>query len=145
MCNNKCGKTYVNYLTPAPGGTATSASYNLGLTYNTCGDRQMCVNNSDGFPIAKSLDVQLIGSPRLIGNGQYCCDVRCVCDITYLPIGRCQCPRTETVIAVVCVPCGETAPTVTGNGVIVSPSGGDCGCAGTSEVDLTISFTLATA
>ena len=142
-CNN-CGKTYVNFLTPAPGGTATEASYNLGLTYYTCGQRQMCVNSGDGFPIAKNLDVQAISAPRLIGNGQYCCDVRCVCDVVYQPTGCCGCPRTETVVAVVCVPCGQNAPTVTANGVLCDPAGGDCGCATTNEVSLTVSFTLET-
>lgn len=144
MSCNKCGKSFVNYLTPAPGGTATSASYNLGLTYDTCGNRQMCVNNGEGFPIAKSLDVQALGAPRLIGNDQYCCDVRCVCDVVYQPVGQCSCPRTETVVAVVCVPCGQTAPTLTANGVLVDPVGAACGCSTTSELALTISFTVET-
>ena len=143
------GRTFVNYLTPAPGGTATSASYNLGLTHYTCGNKKMCVNSAEGFPVASGLDVQVISAPRLLGNGQYCCDVRCICDVTYRQICGCGCQndclQTEKVVATVCVPCGETAPTAVANGVDVSPVNVNCGCSSTNEMDVTVSFTLNTA
>lgn len=149
-CNCKNGRTYVNFLTPAPGGTATSASYNLGLTHYTCGNKKMCVNSAEGFPLASNLDVQVMGSPRLLGNGQYCCDVRCICDVTYQQVygcGCCQntCLQTEKVVASVCVPCGETAPTVVANGVVADAVNINCNGSSTNEVALTLSFTLNTA
>ena len=150
MCNCRNGKTIVSFLTPAAGNTAASASYNLGLNYYTCGNRKMCVNNSEGFPLAKNLEVQLLGAPRLIGNNQYSCDIRCICDIIYQPVNGygcgCSCPRTETVVAVITgVPCGETVPTVVANGVLCDPVAVGCGCNYTNECALTVSFTLNTA
>lgn len=146
-CNNN-GKTYVNFLTPAPGGTAENASYNLGLTHYTCGNRKMCINSGDGLPIVSNLEVQSLGTPKLIGNGQYCLDVRCVCDFTYQQVKscgcNCGCPQTEKVIAVVCVPLASSeVPTITANGVLADPVG-QYPCSNiTNEVSLTVSFTVA--
>jgi len=149
-CNCRNGRTYVNFLTPAPGGTATSASYNLGLTHYTCGNKKMCVNSAEGFPVADGLSVQVLGAPRLLGNGQYCCDVRCICDVTYQQVygcGCCQnsCLQSEKVVATVCVPCGATTPTIVANGVVADAVNVNCGCNSTNEVALTLSFTLNTA
>ena len=146
MCNRN-GKTYVNFLTPAPGGTDTSASYNLGLSYFTCGNRKMCVNSADGFPIVTGLNVQVLGAPQLIGNNQYCCNVRCICNVVYQPVGGCGCPQTgcprnETVVATVCVPCSEATQTPVANGALIDPVNVRCGCDTTNEVALNISFTL---
>ena len=150
---NQNGKTYVNFLTPVvAGGTETSASYMLNLTHYTCGNKKMCVNNADGFPVASNLDVQVLGAPRLIPNtGVYCCDVRCICDLTYEQVyycGCCQntCLQTEKVAAVVCVPVTSSdVPTVSEKGVIASPANVNCGCSFTNEASLSIAFTLETA
>ena len=146
---NVNGKTYVDFLTPAPGGTATSASYNLGLTHYTCGNKKMCINGGEGLPGISALDVQVLGTPRLIGNGQYCCDVRCMCDLTYRQVYQCGCSNpcleTEKIIATVCVPVSsDTVPTVTANGALVDPVGFSCPSQSTNEVSITVSFTLAT-
>ena len=86
-CNSQNGKTYFNSLTPYPGGTDASTTYLLDATHYTCGNRQMCVN-ADGFPLASNIDVQVIGVPRVLGS-EYCCDVRCICDLTYQQVYRC--------------------------------------------------------
>jgi len=144
------GKTYVNFLTPVPGSTETSASYVLGLTHYTCGNKKMCVNNADGFPIASNLDVQILGAPQQLQDGVYCCNVRCICDLTYEQVygyGCCPntCLQTEKVVAVVCVPVtSDTVPTVSASGVTASPANVNCGCSSTNEASLNISFTLET-
>ena len=149
MCNN--GKTFVNYLTPGPGGTAASAPYQLGLTHYTCGNKKMCVNSAEGFPVASALDVHIIGGPTLIPNsGQYCCDVRVICDVTYQQVWGCgccpnTCLQTEKVVATVCVPCGESLPTVGDSGVTANAANVQCGCSTTNQIDLTVAFTLETA
>ena len=150
------GKTYVNYLTPVvSGSTETSATYMLGLTHYTCGNKKMCVNNSNGFPVASSLDVQILGAPRLIpssvGNSEvYCCDVRCICDLTYEQVygyGCCPntCLQTEKVVAVVCVPVtSPDMPTITASGVVADAVKTSCGCSETNECSLNVYFTLET-
>ena len=146
---NNNGKTFVNFLTPAPGNTAASASYVLGLTHYTCGNKKMCVNSADGFPVASNLDVQVIGAPRLLGNGEYCCMVRCICDVTYQQVFGCgccqnQCLQTEKVVATVCVPCSDVTPEATANGVTADAVNVQCGCSTTNQCDLYVSFTLET-
>lgn len=146
------GKTYVNFLTPVPGSTETSASYVLGLTHYTCGNKKMCVNNPEGFPVASNLDVQILGAPRLIPNTEvYCCDVRCICDLFYEQVynnyGCCQntCLQTEKVVAVICVPVtSPDMPTVTASGVLADAANVSCGCSSTNECSLNVSFTLET-
>ena len=149
---NQNGKTYVNFLTPVPGGSATSASYLLNLTHFTCGNKKMCVNSADGFPAASNLEVQVLGAPRLIPNtGTYCCDVRCICTLTYQQVWGCgccenTCLQDEKVAAIVCVPVTSAEiPNVTEMGVIASPANVNCGCHSTNECSLSISFTLETA
>lgn len=145
------GKTYVNSLTPVKGSTETSASYVLGLTYFTCGNKKMCVNNANGFPVASNLDVQVLGAPRMLQTGVYCCDVRVICDLTYEQIYGCGCcPNTclqaEKVAATVCIPVTSAdIPTVTNSGVLADPANVSCGCSTTNECSLNISFTLETA
>ena len=84
MACNQNGKTYFNSLTPYPGGTEASTTYLLDCTHYTCGNRQMCVNSADGFPLASNFNIQVLGLPRPVGDsGEYCCDVRLICDLTY--------------------------------------------------------------
>lgn len=151
MACNQNGKTYFNSLTPYPGGTEASTTYLLDATHYTCGNRQMCVT-SDGFPLASNLDVQVVGVPRPVGDGgQYCCDVRCICDLTYQQVYRCgtgcpnSCLQTEKVIVTKCIPCPSAdVPTVTAVGVSASPVGASCGCPSTNMAEVEFAFTVAT-
>lgn len=150
-CNSQNGKTYFNSLTPYPGGTAASTSYMLDCTHYTCGNRQMCVNSAEGFPLASNFDIQVIGAPRQLGDDLYCCDVRCICDLTYQQVYRCgngcpnSCLQTEKVIVTKCIPCPSAdVPTVTPVGVSASPVGATCGCPSTNMADVEFAFTVAT-
>ena len=152
MACNQNGKTFYNSLTPYPGGTAASTSYLLDCTHYTCGNRQMCVNSAGGFPLASNFDIQVIGVPRPVGDGgQYCCDIRCICDLTYQQVYRCgsgcpnSCLQTEKVIVTKCIPCPSAdVPTVTAIGVNASPVGASCGCPSTNVAEVEFAFTVAT-
>lgn len=149
-CNSQNGKTYYNSLTPYPGGTDASTTYLLDATHYTCGNRQMCVNSADGFPLASNVDIQVLGVPRAVGS-EYCCDVRCICDLTYQQVYRCgngcpnSCLQTEKVIVTKCIPCPSAdVPTVTALGVSASPVGASCGCPSTNVCEVEFTFTVAT-
>lgn len=146
---NVNGKTYVNYCTPAAGGTAASASYMLSLTHYLCGDKEMCINNGEGLPSISVLNSQVLNAPRLLGNGQYCCDVSFMCDLTYREVYKCgcsnPCPQNERFTANYCLLLtSDTVPTVTVNGALVDPVGECCASQKTNEVSVFISFTVAT-
>ena len=148
-CNQQNGKTYFNSLTPYPGGTDASTTYLLDATHYTCGNRQMCVS-ADGMPLASNIDVQVIGVPRAAGS-EYCCDVRCICDLTYQQVYRCgtgcpnSCLQTEKVIVTKSVPCPSAdIPTVTAVGVTATPVGTSCGCPSTNVCEVEFTFTVAT-
>ena len=149
MAFNQNGKTYFNSLTPYPGGTDASASYLLDCTHYTCGNRQMCVNPAEGFPLASGFGIQVLGVPRLVG-GKYCCDIRCICDLTYQQVYRCgtgcpnSCLQTEKVIVTKCVPCPSAdVPEVTALGVDATPVGTSCGCPSTNVCEVEFAFTVA--
>ena len=141
-CKN--GSTSVNFLTPYP--AADTQSYLLQLTHWTCGNRQMCLNNAEGLPIVSNLTLQQVGAIQSLGNGTYCCDVRCVCDLTYQQImgsGCCPnyCLQTEKCVATVCVPVlADTEPTLTPNGASVTPLRVSCRCNTTNMVAIDVSF-----
>ena len=145
-CKN--GSTEVNFLTPFAGATATSASYLLQLTHFTCGNKQMCLNNADDLPVVSNLNLQQVGSIQQLGEDTYCCDVRCICDLTYQQIcGNSCCPnyclQTEKCVATVCVPVlSNGAVTLTPNGASVTPQRISCRCNTTNTVSLDVSFTL---
>ena len=149
-CNNRNGKTYYNSLTPFPGGTGTSTSYLLDCTHYTCGNKQMCINSAEGFPLASNFDVQVLGVPRPFeGSDLYCCDVRLICDLTYQQVYRCgcgcpnSCLETEKVIVTKCIPCPSAdVPVVKAVGVSASPVGVTCGCSSTNVVDVEFAFTV---
>lgn len=150
MACNQNGKTFYNSLTPYPGGTEASTTYLMDCTHYTCGNRQMCVT-ADGFPLASNFDIQVLGTPRPVGDsGEYCCDVRCICDLTYQQVYRCgggcpnSCLQTEKVIVTKCIPCPSAAvPTVTALGVSASPVGASCGCPSTNVAEVEYCFTVA--
>lgn len=139
MCNCKNGKSYINFLTPAPGNTAEAASYNLGITHYTCGNKKIC---ADSIVSASDLNIQALGSPTLIGNGQYCCDIRVLCTIVYQPLCPCECMKSEILAVDLCVPCGESITGIIPNGAIANPVKVGCGCNSTNEVSLNVSFTV---
>ena len=151
-CNSQNGKTYYNSLTPYPGGTAASTTYLMDALHYTCGNRQMCVNSADGFPLASNFDIQVLGVPRPVGDsGEYCCDIRCICDLTYQQVYRCgngcpnSCLQTEKVIVTKCIPCPSAdVPTVTALGVSASPVGATCGCPSTNVAEVEFVFSVAT-
>lgn len=145
-CKN--GSTEVNFLTSYAGRTATEGSYLLQLTHFTCGNKQMCLNNADGLPIVSNLNLQQVGAINNLGNGTYCCDVRCVCDLTYQQIcGNSCCPnyclQTEKCVATVCVPVqSDAAATLTANGALVTPMRISCRCNTTNVVSIDVSFNI---
>ena len=152
MACNQNGKTYFNSLTPYPGGTDASTTYLLDVTHYTCGNRQMCINSADGFPLASNFDIQVLGAPRPVGDGgQYCCDVRLICSLIYQQVYRCgngcpnSCLQDEKVIVTKCIPCPSAdVPTVTALGVSASPVGASCGCPSTNVCEVEFTFTVAT-
>lgn len=151
-CNSQNGKTYFNSLTPFPGGTDAATSYLLDCTHYTCGNKQMCVSSSDGFPLASNFDIQVLGTPRPLGDGLYCCDVRCICDLTYQQVYRCgngcpnTCLQTEKVIVTHCIPSSSAdVPTVTAVGVSAAAVGTSCGCPSTNVCDVEFAFAVETA
>ena len=145
-CKN--GSTEVKFLTSFPGATATTASYLLQLTHFTCGNRHMCLNNADELPIVSNLSIQQVGPIRTLGGDTYCCDVRCVCDLSYQQIsGNACCPnyciQTEKCVVTLCVPVvSDDAATFTPNGASVTPVRISCRCNTTNTVDIEVSFTL---
>lgn len=146
-CNNN-GGTRVNFLSLFPNSTATEASYLLQLTHNTCGNKQMCLNNADGLPVVSNLSLQQVGAIRPLNNGTYCCEVRCICDLTYQQIcGNCNCPnyclQTEKCVATVCVPLlADTELQLTPNSAVVTPMRTSCKCNTTNVVSIDVSFTV---
>ena len=57
-CNqNLNGRTFVNTVIPAPGATATDATYVVDLTHYTCGNRKICANGA--YPINSQLSYQV--------------------------------------------------------------------------------------
>lgn len=143
-CKN--GSTEVNFLTPYP--PSDTQSYLLRLTHWTCGNKQMCLNNGDGLPIVSNLSFQQIGEIQSLGNGTYCCEVRCVCDLTYQQIsgnGCCPnyCLQTEKCVATVCVPVTSAdTVTLTPNGASVMPLRISCRCNTTNTCSIDISFSV---
>ena len=149
-CNCKNGKTYIDFLTLVPGGTAADATYQLSLTHYTCGNRKIC---STGFyPVSANLNYKVLGTPQDVGNGTYCCDVLCTGTCTYMPYKcgqQCDCaqrPVSENIYFTMCVPCSTaTAPTITAGEVLATPTNlTDC-CPVTNAVAISTSFNVGAA
>ena len=79
-CNN--GMTYVNTCIPAPGATATDATYVLDLTHYLCGNRKVCVNAA--YPLTANLNYQVRGIED-VGNKTFNCDILVYGTVTYMP------------------------------------------------------------
>ena len=149
-CNNYNGQTFVNTCVPAPGATATSATYVVDLTHYNCGNRKLCANGA--YPVAANLNYKAVGSPQSVGNDTYVQDVLITGTVSYMPYRNgqsncgCNCPVTENLWATVSVPVSSaTAPTVTAGDTIASPTNlRDC-CSITNAESIVGSFNLATA
>ena len=111
-CYNN-GQTYVNTCIPAPGATATDATYVVDLTHYLCGNRKVCANGA--YPISSDLKYRALGAPQSVGNDAYVVDILITGDVTYMPYRNgqntcgceCACPKTDNVYATVSVPCGR--------------------------------------
>jgi len=150
MDNNLNGRTILNAVIPAPGATATDATYVVDLTHYTCGNRKICANGA--YPISCQLSYQVYNAPRSVGNDTYVVDVLATGTVSYMPHRNgqgdygCNCPVTENVWTVVSVPVSSaTVPTITAGTVLANPTNlSDC-CNLTNAVSLVGSFNLATA
>ena len=130
-CN---GTDVLDFLTPAPGGTEASATYIIGLTHNSCGGRNMLLNDPT-HPVIAQLTATAVGSPIDLGNGVLCQECQIAGTVTYRPCNSCS-PQVEYVSMRVCLPCSEaTSPTLTIGTTAASPkpvtvyvNNGCCGC-----------------
>lgn len=147
-CNCNNGKTFIDFLTAVPGGTAEEATYQLALTHYTCGNRKLCIN--EAYPITADLKFTPLGTPKSVGNETYCCDVLCSGTCTYMPF-KCGCncgvcPQTDNIYTTLCVPCSSaTTPTITAGVAQCSPTNVQPCCNVTNAISLTTSFKVATA
>jgi len=149
---NLNGRTILNAVIPAPGATATDATYVVDLTHYTCGNRKICANGA--YPISSQLTYQVYNAPRSVGNDTFVVDILATGTCSYMPYRNgqnqcgcgCNCPVTENIWAIVSVPVtSETVPTVTAGTVLANPTNlTDC-CNLTNAVSLVGSFNLATA
>lgn len=153
MANCRNGQTYVNTCIPAPGATATDATYVLNLTHYTCGQKKICANGA--YPITANLDYRVLGTPESVGNDTYNCSVLVTGSVTYMPYKSngygcsCNCPAcpvTENVWTTLSVPVTTDA--------IPALTAGDCVCEATElrdcssltdAVSITTSFNVAPA
>lgn len=151
-CNCKNGSDVLDFITSVPGGTAANATYQLGMTHFTCGNRKLSVNETT-HPVTAQLAAQVVGTPQDLGNGSFCCEVLVSGTVQYRQCGCCG-PRTEYVSRMCCLPCSSaTVPTVAIGNVVCSPvaipyyGGGCCqgNCAGTNKIAITTSINVTTA
>lgn len=146
-CNNN-GKTFVVSLTPISGGTIDDSNYILALEHFTCGNRRLCV--TEAYPVTADLKYRVVGSPIPLGNDTYCCELLVTGTCTYMPYnGGCncnQCPRTENIYCNICVPCANTtAPVVTTNDSVATPTNIQPCCSLTNAIAITSSFNVTSA
>ena len=155
-CNCKNGSDVLDFLTPAPAGTETNATYIVGLTHYTCGGRNMLLADPT-HPVLADLTATPVGTPIDLGNGQLCQECQLAGTVTYCPCNSCS-PRVEYISQRLCLPCStETSPTITVGTVAASPkpitvyqSYGECGCCQstkpcTNQIAITTSLNVATA
>lgn len=155
-CNFKNGQDVQDFLVPVPGGTATDATYEIGLTHFSCGNRQMLLADPT-HPVICELTATAVGTPISVGNDAYCQECQIAGTVTYRPCNSCS-PRVEYVSKRVCLPCSAaTSPTLTIGTVAASPKAitryvntGGCGCCQstkpcTNQIAITTSINVATA
>lgn len=153
MANCRNGQTYVNTCIPAPGATATDATYVFNLTHYTCGNKKICANGA--FPITANLDFRVLGTPEAVGNDTYNCSILVTGTVTYMPYkangcgcncGCRPCPVTENIWATISIPVASAdIPALTaGDAVCEATELRDC-CNVTDAVSITCSFNVAPA
>ena len=119
-CNCRNGSDVQDFLVSVPGGTDADASYVLGLTHYTCGNRKMAVEDA-AHPVKADLTATLVGTPVSVGNNAYCIECLISGTVTYKGCGCCS-PRVEYVSYQCCLPCSSTTvPTITIGDVVASP------------------------
>ena len=104
-CRFKNGSDVLDFLTSVPGGTAADATYEIGLTHYSCGNRQMLLNNST-HPVIAQLTAEPVGTPIDLGNDTYCQECQIAGTVTYCPCNSCS-PQVEYVSQRVCLPCSS--------------------------------------
>lgn len=137
-CNRNCrcknGADFLDFLTPAPGGTEADATYIIGLTHNTCGGRNLLLADA-AHPVTAQLTATPVGTPVDLGNGVFCQECLISGTVTYCPCNACA-PQAEYVSMNVCLPCSAaTSPVLAIGTVAASPKpvmtyvdNGNCGC-----------------
>lgn len=154
-CIYRNGSDVQDFLIPFPGGTATDASYEIGLTHFTCGGTKMLLNDTT-HPVECQLEAITIGTPVDLGDGNFCQECQIAGTVTYKPCGCCN-PRVEYVSYGLCLPCSSAVTPKIGVGTVVaSPkaityySNNGCGCcqgtySSTNQISITTSISVATA
>lgn len=154
-CPKLNGQDVQDFLLPVPGGTPADATYQLGLTHQTCGCRKMSVVDAT-HPVIAQITATPVGSPIDLGNGTFCQEVLLAGTVTYCPCNACS-PQTEYVSHRVCLPCSSAAtPTLAVGNVVASPKPitvyqrGSCGCCQsqlscTNKIAITTSINVTTA
>lgn len=155
-CNVRNGADVQDFLVSVPGGTAANATYQVGLTHFTCGNRNMSLNDQT-HPVVANLTATPIGTPIDVGNGSFCQECLIAGTVTYCPCNSCS-PQVEYVSKRICLPCSSAAsPTLTIGTVVASPkpimvyvNNGCCGCCQqakpcTNQIAITTSINVTTA
>ena len=150
-CNCLNGATLSDFQSLVPGGTADNATYLLGLTQYTCGNRKMPIND-DAYPVIANLTASVIGTPKNVGNGSFCCQVQVLGTVTYRPCNCCE-PKQVYVVKNLFLPCPTAeAPTLTIGEVIAQPQpisyfNGCCSSyySCTNKISITTSLNVASA
>lgn len=150
MCNNN-GKTFVEYMTPFPGGTAENTTYQIALNHFTCGNKKLCIN--DSYMLSADVKFTPIGSPVALpvgGTTTYCQEVQVSGTCTYMPY-RCgcqcsNCPVSEQIYCTICLPCSSaTTPTLTAGTAVAAPTNVQPCCSITNAIAITTTVNVATA
>lgn len=154
-CNSRNGQDEFDFLTSVPGSTAANATYQLGLTHFTCGNRKMLVADTT-HPVISQLTATPVGTPIDLGNSTFCQECKISGTVTYKPCNSCS-PQTEYVSQRIFLPCSSAvSPTLTIGNVVASPKPinyymkNGCGCCQgtyscTNQIAITTSINVTTA
>ena len=119
-CNRKNGSDVNDFITLVPGGTAADATYIVGLTHYTCGNKKMLLADTL-HPVKAELTATPVGTPIDLGDGNYLQECVFSGTVTYKPCGCCK-PETEYITYRDYLPCSAaTSPTLTVGTVVASP------------------------
>ena len=140
------GKTFLNSLTPFPGGTEAATSYLIDLTHYTCGGRRICALES--YPVTADLNYK-VQSVEEVGKGLYELNLLATGSVSYLPYSPgcpCNvCPVTEPIYAYISVPVtANTGIDVVPGETVTSLNGISCACNTSSSINIAAAFTVNT-